>query len=109
MTNKPIYVKGEGTFLEAAHDLSVSGQPTDEAAGRCFKAMMPSLVQWLNAEAARGTPDEEVLAVVPALVTSLAFTTVLNKFTDKQAVATMSDVLKSQVDTLWWKSRKQAL
>ena len=53
MTKKPIYVKGEDTFMEAAHDLSVSGQPVDEAAGRCFKLMMPSLVQWLNAEEAQ--------------------------------------------------------
>ena len=53
-----------------------------------YKALLPAFVQWLNAERARGTPAENVLATMSALLTSFGFTAVLNTFSDKEAIAT---------------------
>ena len=78
-----------------------SDEPADAAAGRAFRAITPMLVKWLNDEHVRGTPDEVACAVVPAMVTSLAYTVVLNKFSNKAAAVVMADEIKTQVDALW--------
>lgn len=49
-----------------------SGDPTRAAAARCFQAVTPALVQWMNDERQRGTSEAEILFVVPPIVVSLA-------------------------------------
>ena len=90
---------GERQFQERVTATFATGNPVDEVAARGVRELLPVFVGWLNAEQKRGTEIGVVLATVPALVTSIAFTATLNAFTDKDAVAQMSDQLKWQLTT----------
>ena len=108
-TGRSVIGVNEREFLERVKTTFGTGNPVDEVAARGVRELMPVFVRWLNAERKRGTDIGVVLAAVPALITSIAFTATLNAFTDKDAVAQMSDELKSAIDSHWVTARKDAL
>lgn len=71
--------------------------------------MLPVFSRWLAAEHARGTPMEQILAVLPALATSLVFMGVRNFYSDGTVAATMAEELKRQMERVWKRSRKEIL
>ena len=108
-TDRVITGKDEADFVARVQSETAKGGAVDETFGRCLRELMPVFGRWLSAERERGTEPDQILAVVPAVVTSIAFTATLNAFTDKAAVATMSDQLKLAIDAQWIEARKGAL
>ncbi len=110
MTRKnrdPIVEHTEAAFIDQAQAMSVSGNTFDEVAARAYRDLLPVFVRWLNDEKRRGTPDEVVLSILPAVVVSQTATAVLNTFPDAKGATTMMDALKSSLDKEWRRARDQ--
>jgi hypothetical protein len=103
----PIIEYGAIALIDQAQQMSGSGNTTDEAAARAHLDLLPVFVKWLSAERHRGTPDEIVLSLLPALVTAQVATAVATKFPDGKRASKMMDRLKTCLDEEWRLARNQ--
>jgi hypothetical protein len=104
---KPVFEKGEDAFVEQMQSLSVSGTPHLELLARAYREVLPAVVRWHNAEAARGTATAEVLNALPALLSSQVATLILNNIPDGKEAAKVMDAIKDGLDKEWRRTRAE--
>ena len=100
-----IVEQSEAAFIDSAQAASISGNHLHELAARGQRELLPTLVRWMNDERKRGTPDDQVLGVLPSLLYSQLGTAALNMFRNGPAAAEFMNGVKPIFDEEWARTR----